>query len=76
MTDYTTKTREFDRIEFSLIGSYVYADINGQRKQICYGGDFTGSTVQLSRFADQDTLKAAAQAWMRQRREWQRKEGM
>lgn len=75
MAIYTTTTREFGKIEFINLGAYVHVDIGGKRKQICYGGDFMGSTVQVSRDATQETVKAAAQAWMRQRRDWQRKEG-
>lgn len=82
MTTYTTKTREFGEVTFSAPAatedraSYVYVDTNGQPgtlgRQICYGGDFSGSTVT----ATTGGLKAAAQAWMRQRRDWMRREGL
>lgn len=81
MTTYTTKTREFGEITFSAPAAsdtdtgYVFVDTNGQPgtlgKQICDGGDFRGSTIR----ATHETLKSAAQKWLRQRRDWMRKEG-
>lgn len=78
---YTTRTQEFGEITFSAPAAtettqgYVYVDTNGQSgtlgRQICYGGDFMGSTITAS----DATLKAEAQRWLRQRREWMRKEG-
>jgi hypothetical protein len=73
MTSYTTRTAEFGQITFTAPASsesyagYVFVDINGKRRQICYGGDFLGSTIT----AKAGDLKATAQKWLRQRRELQ-----
>ena len=78
---YTTKTREFGKVTFvapaadEKYAGYVWIECDAftDRKQICHGGDIAhGNTVQ----ATTKGLKEAAQTWMRQRREWQRKEGM
>ena len=80
MTTYTTRTEEFGKITFSApaasqdYAGYVYLDTNGidngtLGQQICYGGDFRGSTVT----ATEAGLKKAAQDWLRQRRDWMRK---
>lgn len=73
---YTTRTQEFDEITFTARGAYVWAQFEGQDRQICHGGDFKGSTVTVDRNDDGAQLKAAAQAWLRQRRNWMRKEGL
>lgn len=71
--EYTTKTQELGEVTFIAPGAasdyagYVYIEFpNGNRKQICYGGDFKGDTVA----ACAGSVKTAAQKWMRQRREW------
>lgn len=77
MTYYTTTTREFGEITFSAPAAteskngYVWLEYGKRRDQICYGGDFRGTTVA----ATTTDLKRVAQQWMRQRREWQRKMG-
>ena len=74
MTTYTTRTAEFGPITFSAPAadenrqSYVWAEINGQRRQICHGGVFLGSAVT----ATTSNLKKEAQKWLRQRRDWMR----
>lgn len=83
MTTYTTRTAEFGKVTFiapaatETYAGYVWVEAEAgyaarDRRQICEGGDFQGSTVSAST----GTLKAAAQRWLRQRREWQRKEGL
>lgn len=83
MTSYTTRTAEFGKITFSApaaddrYAGYVWVDTERgwaarERRQICYGGDFHGSTVTAT-IAD---LKKEAQAWLRQRRAGQRSEGL
>ena len=80
MTTYTTKTAELGAITFSAPAAtdtyrgYVWIDgpAMKERRQICYGGDFKGNTVQ----SNAQELKADAQAWLRQRRRWMRKEGL
>lgn len=80
---YTTRTVEFGEVTFTAPASderysgYVWVNTekgyaSKERRQICYGGDFMGSTVT----ATAGELKATAQKWLRQRREWLRKEGM
>ena len=75
MTIYKTRTEEFGAIAFYAPAAtdqyrgYVWAETergyaSRERRQICYGGGFTGSTVT----ATADGVKAAAQAWLRQRR--------
>lgn len=81
--EYTTRTAELGNVRFVAPAAtdtkdgYVWMEADrgyahGQRRQICYGGDFTGSTVT----ATDSTLKAAAQKWLRERREWMRAEGL
>lgn len=72
---YTTRTAEFGAVSFTApaatdnYSGYVWIETDrGERRQICYGGDFQGSTVT----ATADGIKAAAQAWLRQRRDWMR----
>lgn len=83
MTTYTTRTAEFGVVTFTAPAAteardgYVWVETERgyaarERRQICYGGDFRGSTIT----ADEGGLKMAAQKWLRQRREWMRKEGM
>ena len=83
MTSYTTKTAEFGEVTFSAPSAsddragYVWIETEKgyaakDRRQICYGGDFTGGTVT----AKPDTIKEEAKRWLRQRREWMRKEGL
>lgn len=80
MASYTTRTAEFGKITFvapaatDKYAGYVWVDGDAfkDRRQICYGGDFTGSTVA----ATTEEIKAAAQAWLRARRAWMRKEGL
>lgn len=70
MITYTTRTAELGEITFSAPAAdetregYVWAEINGQRRQICDGGGFRGNTV-TSKSVD---LKKTAQRWLRQRR--------
>jgi hypothetical protein len=78
MTAYTTTTRELGQITFTAPAAgadrdgYVYLETaNGKRLQICYGGGFRGNNVT----AKSGDLKKTSQAWLRQRREWQRKLG-
>lgn len=49
----TIHSRKLNRdITFSLIGDYVYVDLNGKEgclgKQICKGGYLMGSTIQAT----------------------------
>jgi hypothetical protein len=77
---YTTKTAEFGSITFSAPAAtdtyrgrvWIDGPSFKERRQICYGGDFSGSTVQSSA----QELKADAQQWLRDRRVWMRKEGI
>jgi hypothetical protein len=80
---YKTKTREFGSVIFYApaatddYAGYVWIDAekgyrSNERRQICYGGFFLGNTVS----ATQGTLKQNAQAWLRQRRAWHRREGV
>lgn len=76
---YSTSTMEFGRITFTApaadekYAGYVWVEAQEWKapEQICYGGDFRGNTVK----ATTTELKSAAQKWLRQRREWMRKEG-
>ena len=72
---YQTRTHEFGAIRFCAPAAtdqyrgYVSIETergfaSRERRQICYGGGFTGSTVT----ATAGGVKAAAQAWLRQRR--------
>ena len=83
MTTYNTRTEEFGAITFTApaasatYSGYVWIETErgyaaGDRRQICYGGDFKGGTIT----ATEGSLQAEAQKWLRQRREWMRKEGM
>lgn len=76
MNTYLTKTHEFGEVTFSAPAAtetksgYVWMErANGKRQQICYGGDFLGTTVTATAVG----LKKTAQTWLRQRRDWQRK---
>jgi hypothetical protein len=75
MTTYQTRTQEFGAITFSAhaatdtYSGYVWIETergyaSRERRQICYGGGFRGDTVT----ATAEGVKAAAQAWLRQRR--------
>ena len=72
---YKTRTQEFGAITFCAPAAtdtylgYVWIETergyaSRERRQICYGGGFAGSTVT----ATADGVKVAAQAWLRQRR--------
>ena len=72
---YLTHTHEFGAIRFcapaatDTYAGYVWIETergyaSRERRQICHGGDFLGDTVT----ATAGEVKAAAQAWMRQRR--------
>ena len=70
---YTTRTAEFGRATFSAplatattLG-YVYVEHDGGRNQICEGGKLIGKTVMATTAG----VAAAAQKWLRQRRERQ-----
>lgn len=76
---YKTRTQEFGAITFcapaatDAYAGYVWIETergyaSRERRQICYGGAFTGSTVT----ATDGELRAAAQSWLRQRRDAQR----
>jgi hypothetical protein len=80
---YTTRTVEFGTVTFTApaadedYAGYVWIDTEfghaaNDRRQICYGGGFMGRTITSTTA----TLKADAQYWLRQRRDWMRKEGM
>ena len=80
---YKTKTREFGEVTFYAPAAtedycgYVWMDAergyrSNERRQICAGGFFLGDPLT----ATQGALKKTAQAWLRQRRTWQRGEGM
>jgi len=80
---YTTRTAEFGKITFiapaadERYAGYVWVETEdgyaaSERRQICYGGEFMGSTVTSTT----GSLKADAQRWLRDRRAWMRKEGM
>jgi len=64
---YNTRTAEFGPVEFVMKGDYIWLRYGTTEQQICYGGDFRGSTVQCG------DLKTQAQRWLRQRRDWMRK---
>lgn len=75
MTSYTTRTREFGEVTFSAPAAtetcegYIWIETsNGNRRQICDGGDVVGSTLT----ATTSDLKKVAQRWLRQRRDWMR----
>ena len=83
MTSYTTRTAEFGKITFTApaatndYAGYVWIEAergyaDKDRRQICYGGDFKGSTVQETDAG----FKEACQKWLRDRRAWMRTEGM
>ena len=79
MTSYTTRTREFGEVTFSAPAAtetttgYVWIDTGrGERRQICYGGDFVGSAARATTL----DLKATAQQWLRARRDYMRREGI
>ncbi len=80
MNTYTTRTAELGKITFHAPAAtdtqsgfvWVETEHAPDRRQICYGGDFTGNTMR----ATTQSLKADAQAWLRQRRAWMRKEGL
>lgn len=78
MTTYTTRTAEFGRVTFTApaasetYAGHVWIETERDRRQICNGGDFTGSTIT----ATSGSVKAAAQRWMRERRTWRRAEGL
>lgn len=76
---YTTRTALMGTITFAApaatdtqSGFVWIEDATGSSRQICYGGDFKGDTVRSTA----QSLKADAQAWLRQRRRWMRKEGL
>ena len=75
MTTYTTRTAELGRITFSAPAAtdaypgYVWIETergyaSRERRQVCYGGGFTGSTMQETA----GNMKRACQAWLRARR--------
>lgn len=83
MTTYTTRTKELGTCVFTApaarddYAGYVFVETDRgyaskERRQICYGGDFRGSTVTASAGA----LKYEAQRWLRQRRAWRRADGI
>ncbi len=83
MTRYTTRTEEFGKVTFNAPAArddydgYVWMEAergfaSRERRQICHGGDFRGSTIT----ARAQDVKAEAQRWLRARREWMRKEGL
>lgn len=83
MTTYTTRTAEFGKAIFTApaatdsYAAYVWIEAEQgyaakDRRQICHGGDFKGSTVM----ATAGSVKDAAQKWLRERRAWMRKEGL
>ncbi len=72
---YQTRTHEFGAIRFCApaatdqYSGYVWIETergyaSRERRQICHGGGFLGDTVT----ATAGEVKAAAQAWLRQRR--------
>ncbi|PWE32799.1 hypothetical protein DDZ14_08625 [Maritimibacter sp. 55A14] len=80
---YTTRTEEFGKATFTAPAAdednlgYVWIETergyaSKERRQVCHGGDFKGSTIM----ATADGVQAVAQQWLRQRRDWQRKEGI
>jgi len=83
MTDYITHTEELGRCVFTAPAAtdtrngYVWIETergyaSRERRQICYGGDFRGSTVT----AREGEVKVAAQKWLRQRRAYLRSENL
>jgi hypothetical protein len=83
MTAYTTRTSELGEVTFTAPAAtenragYVWIESEHgyparDRRQICYGGDFRGNTVT----ATTGSLKADAQAWLRARRRYLRKNGL
>lgn len=79
--EYVTRTKELGRIIFSApaaredYAGYVWIETEHgyaatERRQICHGGDFRGETVS----AILGGVKEAGQKWLKERRDWQRKE--
>lgn len=74
---YTTRSREFGEILFiapaatDADAGYVWIETDhGRRGQICEGGVFRGSAVTSTA----PDLQATARRWLRQRRDWMRRE--
>lgn len=83
MTRYTTRSAEKGAMTFTApaarddYAGYVWLEAErgyaaGERRQICHGGGFQGSTIT----ATPQSLKADAQRWMRDRRKMRRAEGL
>lgn len=75
MARFTIKTRTEGNLDFFMPDQGGYVRLEQGRKhgtlapQICYGGDFRGSTVT----AKPDTFESECRRWWRQRQRWLKK---